>query len=179
MPKHRLVISVTGGTVEDVLTDAPDLEVILCDSDIDGPTKDDIPDIVKFKVQGRVHFALVAPMATAPLPTSPNSLVGTALKAAGLDQQLALVASNLTDRELATVLAALRCFQDDFRECKRRSNSAARGGADGRSKSVAPALLARIRKADLRLPSVSSLTIRERSPCCEICITGLKAVVLS
>lgn len=34
-------------------------------------------------------------------------------------------------------------------------------GADGRSKSVTLALLARIRKAELKLPSVSSLTIRE------------------
>ena len=31
MPKHRLVNSVTGAAVDDVFTDAPELEVVLCD----------------------------------------------------------------------------------------------------------------------------------------------------
>ena len=78
---------------------------------------------------------------------------------------------------------ASRCVRSlsgySLRWCKRRSNSAARGGADGRLKSAAPVLLARIRKADLRLPIVSSLTIRELSPCCEICKSGPKFADLS
>lgn len=116
MPKHRLVISVTGAAVEDVFTDAPDLEVILCDWDIEGLTKDDLRDLVRFKVQGVVQYALVGQLATVALPTSPDSLVGTALKAAGLDREPAQVPESLSGRELSTILAALRCFQDDLRE---------------------------------------------------------------
>lgn len=116
MPKHRLVISVTGGNVDDVFTDAPDLEVILCDWDIEGLTKDDLRDVVRFKAQGCVHYALVGRLATAPLPTSPDSLVGTALTAAGFARESALAHAALSERELATILAALRCFQDDLRE---------------------------------------------------------------
>jgi hypothetical protein len=114
MAKHRLVISVTGGVVEDVLTDAPELEVILCDWDVDAVADPDIPQVVQVRNRGSEHACWVAPFATAPLPSSPYSLVGAALLQAGFADLPQRQGSALSDRELATVLAALRYWQNDL-----------------------------------------------------------------
>jgi len=110
----RLVISVSGGLVDDVLTDAPDLEVILIDADIDG-SDGQCQQIVEFEFSGRRHRAFVGHLATGDLPDGPDSWIGTALRAAGYERA-SRPSRELSDRELATVLAALRFWQTDLAE---------------------------------------------------------------
>jgi hypothetical protein len=84
MPQHRLVISLNEGFIQDVLTDIPELEVIVCDWDVQGLTREDDEKLVEFSANGQLYAVSVRPMHTESLPTSPLSLVYQALRAAGV-----------------------------------------------------------------------------------------------
>lgn len=84
MPRYRLVISLNEGFIQDVLTDIPDLEVIVCDWDVQGLTREDDERLLEFHGNGERHSVSVRRMHTESLPTSPFSLVYQALRAAGV-----------------------------------------------------------------------------------------------
>jgi hypothetical protein len=104
----------TGGFIADVLTNVPDIEVILIDFDLES-FDEETTKPVEFDCQGCHYKVFVQDLPVEKLPINPLSLAYSALVAAGRD----LVPdppAYLSDRELATVLASLKCFQDDLRE---------------------------------------------------------------
>lgn len=114
MSQHRVVLTLSGGFILDVLSNVPDLEVILIDCDLDS-FDEETTRPVEFHNQGHEYKVFVQSLALEKLPTSPLSFAYTALAAAGYEP-VPEPPSFVSDRELATVLAALRCFQDDLRE---------------------------------------------------------------
>lgn len=114
MDRPQLVISVCGGVVDGVLTNIADLDVTLVDFDV-SPADRDAPGVFDFRWHGRDEWVFVGPLSPATLPGRNTSIVGRALYVA--DVTLAREPYRwLQDRELATVLAALRYWQRDLED---------------------------------------------------------------
>jgi hypothetical protein len=112
MSKIRFVISLTGGLVE-VFTNVPGAEVILVDWDCDSFDPEMTPP-VEFDDHGEHYKVFVEPYSFEKLPSGPLSYVGRALELKGyrsIPEQ-----PQLSDRELATVLSALRYWQNGLLE---------------------------------------------------------------
>ena len=82
MPQHRVVISISGGLLTDVLTNVPDVEIILVDWDLDAYDEERTKH-VEFDCQGQHYKVFVEDFPFEKLPTSPLSFVSSALEAAG------------------------------------------------------------------------------------------------
>jgi hypothetical protein len=116
-PECPVVVSVFGGCVQDVFTSEPGRPVVVLDWDTEGvePTA---PNIFAIENQfGGEELVNVWRTFTSTFPDSESSDVGKALTAARILLPAADVQSTqLTDRELASVLAALRHWQESLED---------------------------------------------------------------
>ncbi len=104
----RFVISVSGGLIE-VFSNIADAEVILVDWNLEA--FDETTPPTEFACQGQHCKAFVEPFPFERLPSSPLSFIGRALEAKGYKPLASRPTIGLSDRELATTLAALRYWQ--------------------------------------------------------------------
>jgi hypothetical protein len=107
---QQLIVNVSGGLVQDIFCSNTDLQAILVDWDTDGIDPQE-PGIVSVSLGKQRHLAYVTIHPVAGMDQLAQTDVSRALQASPWPIRTKPVNPSLTGEELATILAALRLWQ--------------------------------------------------------------------